>query len=289
MGAFFLSYARSDRALARSVVEICERTGHAVWWDSRLTGSTIFRSVVDRRINTSAAVIALWTAKSSVSPWVIAEAEHGHALMRLVNVCGPDLPPERIPKPFSVYNILHWQELHRLPEVLEQGYFGMHVDAEDTRPLRRDATKIPFLDILDELYAYHAIAVRQDKEGLGKYLRRFPEGAHVAYAARKLSELVDAPAEKTPALEDSESRIVELLRGVRHDGQPFWAYVAVLPSKHGSFEAMKEIGNIDLHNFLDWGEVVSAGIGEWPSHTDNEYVSQRFNIPLSSLFDPPNS
>jgi hypothetical protein len=235
-------------------------------------------------------VIALWTAHSSVSPWVVAEAEHGHALMKLVNLCGPEFNVENIPKPFSIYNSLLWAQLQDLPAVLAQGYFGLHAQPDELRVSdNRIAANIPFLEILDELYFHHVSEARPSAEGLKKYLRRFPNGIHEAHAARQLAELTETPGGKlsvtaTEIPSDQSQRIVKLLRGVRHDGLPFWAYVAVLPSRYADFDSTRRAGKLDLLNFLSWGDVVSAGVAHWPSHADHLYIADRFGLDPKELF-----
>jgi len=293
MSEFFLSYARADRALAEAVVQLCAAAGHAFWWDSKLIPGIFFRSVINRRIENAGAVVVIWTQRSAVSPWVVAEAQHAHSLMKLVNICGPGFSSEKIPKPFFVYNILQWSDLPLLPQVLGRGYFGVHAEpGEFARRADSSPLDIPFLDILDDLYFHYATAVRGDMETVQNYLRRFPEGRHTAEASRELARLsamavvTTVEAQLPAGLEDSAHRVIELLRGVRHDGQPFWAYVAIMPSRHRRYTEAKANSRIDLHQFSEWGEVVSAGVAEWPGHADNAHVAALFNIDPGMLFDP---
>jgi hypothetical protein len=292
MPDFFLSYSRSDKRLAAELVKTCAEAGCEFWWDSRLLPGVFFRSVVNRRIESARAVVALWTIRSAISPWVVSEAEHGHQLMKLLNVCGPDFPHERIPKPFSVYETLDWPDLQTLPQILRLGYFGLHVEPDQTwADVRPAASDIPFLEILDELYFHHAFVVRGDRETLEKYLKRFPSGRHVAKAAKQLAELSANGSNQLAVsprdLSDSEHRILELLQGVRHDGQPFWAYVAVVPSQYYAYTSAKATGEINLDDFSKWGELSSAGIGDWPTHADNLFTAQKYNIPISTLMNGP--
>jgi hypothetical protein len=287
---FFLSYARQDRALAQKVVELCDDAGYKFWWDSKLLVGFVFRSTINRRIEACSAVVAIWTVRSSASPWVVAEADHGHELMKLINVCGPGFPIERIPKPFGIYNSLAWEGLGDLPEILGQGYFGLHAQPDELRAATGGRhTNVPFIEILDELYFHHVSSVRPNVEGLNNYLRRFPNGNHEAIAAKRLAELlqslrIEKTAPEKPEYSDESQRLIELLRGVRHDGLPFWAYVSILPSKYDAFKAAQREGSLNLLNLLDWGDVVSAGIADWPSHADNQLIATRFGIDLNTLF-----
>ncbi len=75
--AVFLSYSRSDEALARPVIDALEAAGIKVWWDALLEGGVRFNEVTENALETAYAVIVLWSQTSIRSHWVCDEATRG--------------------------------------------------------------------------------------------------------------------------------------------------------------------------------------------------------------------
>jgi hypothetical protein len=100
----FLSYGREDRALIERLAEQLGDATISVWFDSELIGGQPFRSVLQERIETTKAVVVLWTETSIKKDWVIAEASLAAQDKKLICLRHPDLEPKRIPLPFSANN-----------------------------------------------------------------------------------------------------------------------------------------------------------------------------------------
>ena len=70
----FLSYARADRATARTFAECLIEEGFKVWWDASLHSGETFDEVIEQRLRDAKAVVVLWSPRSVASRWVRAEA-----------------------------------------------------------------------------------------------------------------------------------------------------------------------------------------------------------------------
>ena len=84
MASIFLSYAREDLGVARSLAGALERLGHSVWWDRHIKGATQFAVEIESALAAAEAVIVLWSKASIGSPWVRDEASAGRDTGRLV-------------------------------------------------------------------------------------------------------------------------------------------------------------------------------------------------------------
>ena len=70
----FLSYARTDRAVARVFADCFAHEGFSVWWDASLHSGETFDEVIEKNLRDSRAVVVLWSPRSVASRWVRAEA-----------------------------------------------------------------------------------------------------------------------------------------------------------------------------------------------------------------------
>src|SRR4051812_26551324 len=70
----FLSYARHDRATARTFAQCLAEEGFSVWWDASLHSGETFDEVIERKLKDAKAVVVLWSPRSVASRWVRAEA-----------------------------------------------------------------------------------------------------------------------------------------------------------------------------------------------------------------------
>ena len=70
----FLSYARTDRDVARLFAERFVDEGFTVWWDASLHSGETFDEVIEQKLRDSKAVVVLWSPRSVASRWVRAEA-----------------------------------------------------------------------------------------------------------------------------------------------------------------------------------------------------------------------
>ena len=104
MARVFVSYAKSERDLTRAVVALLEAAGHTVWWDTELVSGETYRDALDRDSTLPTAVVVIWTPSSVRSSWVIAEADHGLRLGKLVPLRTDGLETWQIPKPFGTFH-----------------------------------------------------------------------------------------------------------------------------------------------------------------------------------------
>ena len=80
----FLSYARSDRAIARTFAEALNHEGFKVWWDASLHSGETFDEVIEKNLREAKAVVVLWSPRSVASRWVRAEATQADRKNKLV-------------------------------------------------------------------------------------------------------------------------------------------------------------------------------------------------------------
>ena len=75
MSGVFVSYARSDQALAKRVAARLEEAGHEVWWDQQLPAHQAYSDVIEQKLRAARAVVVLWSKEAAISQWVRAEAD----------------------------------------------------------------------------------------------------------------------------------------------------------------------------------------------------------------------
>ena len=86
MAALFISYARNDEAIARTLATALEKEGHSVWWDRELIGGFEYSREIEEALSSSDKVIVLWSAHSAISPWVRDEATAGREAAKMVPI-----------------------------------------------------------------------------------------------------------------------------------------------------------------------------------------------------------
>ena len=101
MADVFISYAQARRELTENLAEDLKLAGFSVWWDTSLLPNQRFRTAIDEQLDSSKAVIIIWTPESIKSDWVLSEADDARAQGKLINTYVEDLRPHQIPKPFN--------------------------------------------------------------------------------------------------------------------------------------------------------------------------------------------
>jgi hypothetical protein len=101
MSEIFISYARSDRALAEALAQDLTARGYSVWWDAELLGSDDFYEVILEALRQAKAAIVIWTKESAKSRFVRDEARFALHLEKLVAVKAPELDVYDIPFGFQ--------------------------------------------------------------------------------------------------------------------------------------------------------------------------------------------
>ena len=61
MADIFLSYAKDDRARARTIAQLLESCGWSVFWDKKIEAGHDWRQVVQSELDGAGAVVVLWS------------------------------------------------------------------------------------------------------------------------------------------------------------------------------------------------------------------------------------
>jgi hypothetical protein len=101
MADIFISYSKSDHALALKLSAFLESEGWSVWWDKSLGAADLYRDKIMKQLVAARAVITIWSPNSIKSDWVRAEAGRAKADGKLIPVKTPELTYADIPLPFG--------------------------------------------------------------------------------------------------------------------------------------------------------------------------------------------
>lgn len=87
---------------------------------------------------------------------------------------------------------------------------------------------------------------------------------------------------------DFVARLVMLAHGNMADGNPFWCFVAVKPSRRDELQRLVSGKKFDINNFVrdGFGEIVVSGEGVIPPNEIVKKVAGMFNVPIRDLFQP---
>ena len=113
----FLSYSREDRARALPVIKALEAEGFKVWWDGLLEGGTSFARTTETALETSDAVVVLWSAKSVQSHWVRDEATRGRDRGCMVPVSIDGTNPPLGFRQIQYIDLSNWRGKMTAPEI----------------------------------------------------------------------------------------------------------------------------------------------------------------------------
>jgi len=105
MADIFISYSKSDRALALKLSTFLESEGWSVWWDKSLSAADHYRDEIMKQLVAARAVITIWSPNSIQSDWVRAEAGRAKADGKLIPVKTSELTYADIPLPFGEMHI----------------------------------------------------------------------------------------------------------------------------------------------------------------------------------------
>jgi hypothetical protein len=105
MADIFLSYSKSDHALARKLSAFLESEGWSVWWDKSLGAADHYRDEIMKQLVAARAVITIWSPNSIQSDWVRAEAGRAKADGKLVPLKTSELTYADMPLPFGEMHI----------------------------------------------------------------------------------------------------------------------------------------------------------------------------------------
>ena len=83
------------------------------------------------------------------------------------------------------------------------------------------------------------------------------------------------PREEEWEKADEKLAVYALTQGYTKDNVPFWAYLAIPPSKYVAFKTAEQDGNFTLS---DYGEVLAMGIGYNPPNDIMEKMETEFGV-----------
>jgi hypothetical protein len=117
----FLSYTRTDRAIAQSIAIELQRLGVDVWWDHELLGGDDYRARIAEILGRAMATIVIWSRRSIESQWVVGEASAAREKKTLVpiNLDGTPVPLDF--RPLHTIDFTGWIPGDQLPDTLLKG------------------------------------------------------------------------------------------------------------------------------------------------------------------------
>src|SRR6201982_1387670 len=101
MSDIFISYSKTDHALALKLSTFLEAEGWTVWWDNSLGAADLYRDEIMKQLAAARAVVTIWSPNSIQSDWVRAEAGRAKADGKLIPVKTPEVAYADIPLPFG--------------------------------------------------------------------------------------------------------------------------------------------------------------------------------------------
>jgi TonB family protein len=151
----FISYARTDKAIAKLLADSLATQGWRVWWDRDILPGESFAETIERALDSSACVIVLWSKTSIASGWVKTEAAEGLSRGILIPALIENV---KIPLEFrriETANLSDWQGSASHPEYCEMldaigrmirqratGDLGKESEEEAARKAAEEAAKL---------------------------------------------------------------------------------------------------------------------------------------------------
>jgi predicted NACHT family NTPase len=86
MTHLFISYARENEDKARRLEALLVKSGFSVWRDRSMIAGDEFQKTLEQQIHQAQKVLLIWTREASKSRWVLAEAELGASLRKLIPI-----------------------------------------------------------------------------------------------------------------------------------------------------------------------------------------------------------
>lgn len=116
----FVSYARSDQALADEVLRALRRMRVDVWSDDRLTAGDNWSEVLRSRLRDSEYFLLLLTPKALESSWVLQELGGAWALgKRIIPVVTDHRLLDRLPVDLSGVQSIAIDDIDKLADLLQ--------------------------------------------------------------------------------------------------------------------------------------------------------------------------
>ena len=94
----FISYSRANLDVVRRLADAIGALGYRVWWDEELPAHLTYGDVITQKIGEARATLVVWSAESTASEWVRAEADLARNQKKLIQTAIDDCTP---PLPFN--------------------------------------------------------------------------------------------------------------------------------------------------------------------------------------------
>lgn len=188
---FFLSYRRTDQALARSLAGALEDRGARVWWDERIEGGEDWREAIVANLEASGTLVILFSDACNASKQLRKELAVADMLNKQII---PVLIEPTVPRGHFLYELaaLNWLQIHPDP-ASKIGDLSARLVAELDLPQEREMSSAP------------PPAAAEEAAGAGLALEEAPpETASPAPVARKRA----APAPKVARTRPDKDRKV---------------------------------------------------------------------------------
>jgi len=146
MSDIFLSYGRTDRAIAHQFANALEALGWSVWWDREIPHGQDFDLVIERELNEARCAIVLWSKESVQSRWVRGEASAAATRNCLIPILIERVTPPLEFRQIQTAELIGWSgdtndpEFVRLLESLEN-LIGRKPAGIRSSPARMDASR----------------------------------------------------------------------------------------------------------------------------------------------------
>ena len=179
MADIFISYAQTDRGIAKQLASSLIARGYQVWWDAELVGSDDFRDVIFDELTLAKAVIVIWSENSVRSRFVRDEAGRADKTNKLIatRVAGFDM--ESLPMGFGGR---HCQPVDELDQTLK-ALARLGVLPADQKPAAEQKLQQA------EKEAWDKIKTSQNREDFENYIRAYANGLYRAPALIYLRKL----------------------------------------------------------------------------------------------------
>lgn len=108
MADIFVSYKKEDAGRVVRIVEGLREAGFTVWWDHGIAPGSQWDQTIQKELNDSKMVIAVWSELSISAPWVKEEAGVGKARGKLLPVRIDDVNPPLGFGLIQMANLIDW-------------------------------------------------------------------------------------------------------------------------------------------------------------------------------------
>jgi len=162
MTEVFLSYSRTDRAVAEAIAQELQQLGVEVWWDNELIGGDNYRTKISDILTRVRVAIVVWSRRSIDSQWVISEAAAARDKRVLVPVTIDRAEPPIDFRALHATDLSSWLPGDPLPITLvrtlserlgrELTYVGARAQAGTVTRLAKQATQAWYLDFESLLF-----------------------------------------------------------------------------------------------------------------------------------------